>query len=75
MFVGLCFPMRMRLQATLDSIRLSLAGLVLVGTVSNRTFFAWLSSGLETALFYFGIAFWASYAWPLARADARNDRC
>ncbi len=35
-----------------------MAGLVLLGILTNRTFLAWTSSGLETALFNFLLAAW-----------------
>jgi arabinofuranosyltransferase len=46
--------------------------LVLLATVSNRTFLAWTSSGLETALFNFLVHGWLFVAWvgrgaPVAR--------
>lgn len=42
--------------------RLPLAGLVGLGIVTNRTFLAWLSSGLETALFNFTVTAWVLLA-------------
>jgi arabinofuranosyltransferase len=63
------FAVRMRLPEALDRHRFALLGLVLLGTVSNRTFLTWLSSGLETALFNF------CFTWWLYRALApREDR-
>jgi arabinofuranosyltransferase len=43
--------LRMRLAPGLARQRTSLLALVLLGILSNRTFLAWTSSGLETALF------------------------
>ncbi len=42
---------RMALPVPHSRMRLSLMMLVLLGTISNRTFLTWLSSGLETSLF------------------------
>ena len=39
-------------------IRFSLLALVLLGTVTNRTFLTWLSSGLDTSLFNFCLVIW-----------------
>jgi len=50
--------LRMRLPAPLARRRLAFLALVLLGTVANRTFLAWLSSGLETALFNFCLTLW-----------------
>jgi arabinofuranosyltransferase len=43
--------LRLRLAPETPRLRTALLGLVLLGTLSNRTFLAWTSSGLETALF------------------------
>ena len=50
--------MRMRLPGSWARFRPWFLGLVLLGTVTNRTFLAWLSSGLETALFNFCLTLW-----------------
>jgi arabinofuranosyltransferase len=42
--------------------RQALLALALLGTVSNRSFLAWLSSGLETSLFNFLVAWWVYLA-------------
>ncbi len=60
---------RMGLPARLERIRFSLLALVLLGTVTNRTFLAWLSSGLETSLFNFCLVLWIDQA-----LDRRMDR-
>ncbi len=49
---------RMRLPEPLRRHRLAALSLVLLGTVTNRTTLAWLSSGLETALFNFSLTAW-----------------
>ena len=63
------FLMRMRLPAGFERDRLLLVAVVLVGALSNRTFLAWLSSGLETALFNF-LLIWFVYE-ALAPAQQR----
>lgn len=63
------FVMRMRLPAGFERDRLALVAVVLVGALSNRTFLAWLSSGLETALFNF-LLIWFVYE-ALAPAQQR----
>jgi arabinofuranosyltransferase len=50
--------LRMELPGVSPRGRLALLGLVLAGTVTNRTFLAWLSSGLETALFNLLLTWW-----------------
>lgn len=45
--------------------------LALLGTVTNRTFLAWLSSGLETSLFQFLVTWWLCESFaPAARRGA-----
>ena len=50
--------MRMRLSESLHRFRLLFLALTLLGTLSNRTFLAWTSSGLETAMFNFFFTAW-----------------
>jgi arabinofuranosyltransferase len=64
------FLMRMRLPAGWERDRLGLFAVVLLGALSNRTFLAWLSSGLETALFNF-LLIWFVYE-TLAPARERE---
>ncbi len=45
------FVLRMRLSEGLERWRPAILGLVLFGTLTNRTFLAWTSSGLETGMF------------------------
>ena len=47
--------MRLPLSAPLRPYRLVFLALLLLGTTTNRTFLAWSSSGLETAMFTFFI--------------------
>jgi arabinofuranosyltransferase len=55
----------MRLPEPLARHRSVLLALALLGTVSNRTFLAWTSSGLETALFNFCLTAWVFSMWRL----------
>ncbi|MCI0329328.1 MAG: hypothetical protein L0196_00010 [candidate division Zixibacteria bacterium] len=50
--------MRMKLHPALDRFRLVFLSLILAGTLSNRTFLAWTSSGMETAMFNFFFTLW-----------------
>ena len=52
--------LRLRLSPGLARWRTLLLALVLLGVVSNRTFLAWTSSGLETALFGFLLLAWVA---------------
>jgi len=58
--------MRVKLVPALERYRLAFLALVLFGTLSNRTFLAWTSSGLETAMFNFWLTAWLFVAlcWP-----------
>ncbi len=61
---------RMSLPEAFRSHRLTLFGLVLLATVTNRTFLTWLSSGLETSLFNFCVTSWVYYALDADRGRA-----
>jgi arabinofuranosyltransferase len=50
--------LRMRWYEALRRGRMILLAFVLVGIVTNRTFLAWSSSGLETAMFNFFLILW-----------------
>ena len=50
--------LRMALKPALQRIRLILLSLVLLGMLTNRTYLAWTSSGLETAMFNFFVMAW-----------------
>jgi arabinofuranosyltransferase len=65
-----CMVLRMRLPPSLDRRRPVFLALVLLGTVTNRTWLAWLSSGLETALFNFTLTLWVFCV--LGRRPARQ---
>jgi len=54
--------LRMSLGEKLSRFRLLLLTLVLFGILTNRTFLAWTSSGLETALFNCCFLIWVSVA-------------
>jgi len=54
--------LRLRLSPGVARWRTMLLALVLLGVVSNRTFLAWTSSGLETALFGFLLLAWVAIA-------------
>ena len=65
--------LRLPLSPALARHRTLLLALVLIGVLTNRTFLAWTSSGLETALFGFLLLAWAYAAlftsgspWALA---------
>jgi arabinofuranosyltransferase len=63
--------LRLRLPAAHERARVLLLALALLATVSNRTFLAWLSSGLETSMFNFAVVWWLYIAWlPAARRTA-----
>ena len=57
LIIGL-MVLKMKLASGLQHWRVLLLSLVLLGTISNRTFLAWSSSGLETAMFNFFIVLW-----------------
>jgi arabinofuranosyltransferase len=69
LFVSARMVMRLALPARLEQKRLLLLFLVLLGTVTNRTFLAWLSSGLETALFNLLFTWWLYEALAKAGRD------
>ncbi|RKX21988.1 MAG: hypothetical protein DRP45_11780, partial [Candidatus Zixiibacteriota bacterium] len=54
--------MRMNLTRQLSKYRLLFLALVLFGILTNRTFLAWTSSGLETAMFNFWLFLWMANA-------------
>jgi arabinofuranosyltransferase len=58
LYLGYRFIARMNLPAPLASARWAFLVLVMVGTLTNRTFLTWLSSGLETSLFNFLFTWW-----------------
>jgi arabinofuranosyltransferase len=72
LFIGYRFMARMRLPGVLSSKRWILIGLVMLGTVSNRTFLTWLSSGLETSLFNFLFTWWIYVGTTSAYGRSRS---
>jgi arabinofuranosyltransferase len=58
--VGVCIGLRMRLGPRLEPVRLPLVGIAALAVVSNRTFLAWTSSGLETSMFNFLLTLWVA---------------
>jgi arabinofuranosyltransferase len=56
--VGSLLIWKMRLPSRLEKFRIPLLLLALIGTVTNRTFLTWLSSGLETSAFNFFLTWW-----------------
>jgi arabinofuranosyltransferase len=70
LFVVYRLVRRIRLPERLESSRFTLLALVFLGTVTNRTFLAWLSSGLETSLFNFCLILWVDQA--LAPRETRG---
>jgi len=62
LFLGYRLVERMTLHSGLNRHRLALTGMVLCGTLTNRTFLTWLSSGLETAMFNFFMTWWIARA-------------
>jgi arabinofuranosyltransferase len=62
LLVTVAMVMRLRLGPALARYRLALLVLVLIGTLTNRTFLAWTSSGLETAMFNFWLTAWVFVA-------------
>jgi len=72
--LGMTFWMALtrRLTARLESVRLPLAALALLAVVSNRTFLAWTSSGLETGMFNFFVVSWVAFAVCLRPATPRT---
>lgn len=63
--------LRIRLSPHTERWRLPVLGLVLFGTVSNRTYLVWSSSGLEQALFTLIVLGWIYVA--LLRAPSRGS--
>lgn len=58
LLVGLVMVAQLKWSTTLRPYKVLFAALVLTGALTNRTFLAWTSSGLETALFNFLLLSW-----------------
>ncbi|MFT5085861.1 MAG: arabinofuranosyltransferase [Candidatus Latescibacterota bacterium] len=70
--LSVLFLKRMHVPVAMARYRLALLVWVLVGVLSNRTFLAWLSSGLETACFNFFLIWWVYCGF--AAMDKRGAR-
>ncbi|MCC7362181.1 MAG: hypothetical protein IT317_22040 [Anaerolineales bacterium] len=64
--------LRLKLGLALARWRPALLLLVLAGVLSNRTFLAWTSSGLETAMFNFWLTAWVFTALSFQPGGARR---
>jgi arabinofuranosyltransferase len=58
LMIAAAFTLRIPWHRDLAGFRIPCVALVLLGTVGNRSFLAWTSSGLETALFNFLVLGW-----------------
>lgn len=58
LFVTFQFIKKMRLPRFSEGMRLLSAAIVMAGIIGNRTFLAWLSSGLETSMNNFLLIWW-----------------
>lgn len=58
LLLGALMVLKMNLRTELARYRVLLLALVLVAVLTNRTFLAWTSSGLETAMFNFFLTLW-----------------
>jgi arabinofuranosyltransferase len=58
LLVGGLMVLKLKLGEKLGKHRLLFLCLVFVGVITNRTFLAWSSSGLETAMFNFFLTLW-----------------
>ncbi len=69
--LGLRIGLALRLPPRLVPWRLPLLALALVATVTNRTFLAWTSSGLETALFNALVTAWIAAHFVTSQGSRR----
>jgi arabinofuranosyltransferase len=58
LFLTARFLLRMSLPGRLEAWRFPFLALVLLGTVTNRTYLTWLSSGMDAALFNLLLTWW-----------------
>lgn len=58
LLLGLIMVFKINFSSHLEKYRVLFAGFVVIGVISNRTFLAWTSSGLETAMFNFYLTGW-----------------
>ncbi len=71
LLLGALMVLQMKLQLSFARHRILFLALVLVAAVTNRTFLAWTSSGLETAMFNFFLTLWV-YCCLILRCDTRR---
>jgi len=71
LLVGALMVLQMNLRAELARYRVLFLTLVLIAVVTNRTFLAWTSSGLETAMFNFFLTLWVYCCLYLPSASRR----
>jgi arabinofuranosyltransferase len=69
--IGTLMVLKMDLRAELARYRVLFLALVLFAVVTNRTFLAWTSSGLETAMFDFFLTLWV-YCCLFLRLGSRR---
>ncbi len=67
LFLGVTMVLRLASGSRLARQRVLLAALFLLGALSNRTFLAWTSSGLETAMFNCFLMLWVFCGLGLPR--------
>lgn len=72
LLVGALMVLKMELRAELAKYRVLFLALVLFAVVTNRTFLAWTSSGLETAMFNFFLTLWV-YCCLYIPPDSRRS--
>jgi arabinofuranosyltransferase len=70
LFLGGLMVLKIRLGKELERFRLLFLCLIFVGVITNRTFLAWTSSGLETAMFNFFLTLWV-YCCLFRQNDGR----
>jgi arabinofuranosyltransferase len=71
LLVGGQMVLQLQLTESLSKYRLVFLSLVLVGVGTNRTFLAWSSSGLETAMFNFWLTLWL-YCCLFVKSEGRR---
>ena len=68
----LMFRMILGLRLRNEALRLPLLAVAVLGVLTNRTFLAWTSSGLETAMFNFAVLLWVYLAGWRGAKTARD---
>ena len=68
----LMFRMILGLRLRNENLRLPLLAAAVLGVLTNRTFLAWTSSGLETAMFNFAVLLWVYLAGWRGAKTARD---